>query len=281
MRSCDGWSKKEERTTSTHAKASTSKLGSAPSPPTFVQGSLCLLFLVVFPCHLHLKPRQQASSSRPTISASFPSLCAPMERKLTVSSPAPLWLFACSSRMHPHSVRKERKVRPGFTPAEDVTRFRSSRMRAADEFERSRTVPGSGGRSLPGATTARSIPGAAPKATPPTKAAKLNEADAPDAWDDEPVKKASTPAKPNTAAASIPPKQPASKDASSAPAAPEPAASAAEQDPVKRQKALAKKIRAAEALRQKERDGEALLPEQKDKVDSIEALEKELSALGI
>jgi len=70
------------------------------------------------------------------------------------------------------SLRKERKVRPGFTPQEDVQRFRGTRQLAAE----ARTGAGKG--PVPG----YSVPGAAPSsastaipAQPLSKSAKKNE----------------------------------------------------------------------------------------------------------
>ena len=68
-------------------------------------------------------------------------------------------------------MRKERRVRPGFTPQEDVQRFRGTRQQAADA--RSGTLAaGKGG--VPGWT----VPGAAPvpaSSASLSKAAKKNE----------------------------------------------------------------------------------------------------------
>ncbi|KAH9077469.1 hypothetical protein EDB83DRAFT_2504635 [Lactarius deliciosus] len=64
------------------------------------------------------------------------------------------------------SVRKERKIRPGFTPQEDVARFRSIRQQAVD----ARALPKGHipGWSPPGAPTPE-------KKEAPSKSAKKNE----------------------------------------------------------------------------------------------------------
>ena len=67
---------------------------------------------------------------------------------------------------YPDSVRKERKVRPGFTPQEDVAIFRSARQQAVDA------------RALPkGHIPGWAPPGAAAQAKkePQSKSAKKNE----------------------------------------------------------------------------------------------------------
>jgi partner of Y14 and mago len=68
--------------------------------------------------------------------------------------------------LSPNSVRKERKIRPGFTPQEDVARFRSTRQQAID----ARALPKG---HVPGWTP----PGAAvpEKKDPQSKSAKKNE----------------------------------------------------------------------------------------------------------
>ncbi|KAH9963207.1 hypothetical protein BC827DRAFT_1095607, partial [Russula dissimulans] len=70
------------------------------------------------------------------------------------------------SRRADGSLRKERKIRPGFTPQEDVARFRSTRQQAVD----TRALPKG---HIPGWTP----PGApAPeKKEPQSKSAKKNE----------------------------------------------------------------------------------------------------------
>ncbi|KAI0254267.1 hypothetical protein BJV78DRAFT_1121588 [Lactifluus subvellereus] len=67
------------------------------------------------------------------------------------------------SRRTDGSVRKERKIRPGFTPQEDVARFRSTRQQAVDT------------RALPkGHIPGWAPPGAATR-EPQSKSAKKNE----------------------------------------------------------------------------------------------------------
>ncbi|CBQ69752.1 conserved hypothetical protein [Sporisorium reilianum SRZ2] len=51
------------------------------------------------------------------------------------------------SRRADGSIRRERKVRPGFTPVEDVVRYRSARAREAEEA-RKRGIPGSAEASI-------------------------------------------------------------------------------------------------------------------------------------
>ncbi|KAK0528864.1 hypothetical protein OC834_003901 [Tilletia horrida] len=132
------------------------------------------------------------------------------------------------------SVRKERRIKPGFTPQEDVTRFRSSRQLAAANSRR--IVPGSGIPGAAGPSTHISIPSSASAGSSASaalsKAAKKNakrkaaraaggggsgaagdrtfddedgdedgeEEDVPDAWDEE--EPASSAGRPQAASAS-------------------------------------------------------------------------------
>jgi len=68
--------------------------------------------------------------------------------------------------LHLTSVRKERKIRPGFTPQEDVARFRSARQQAVDS------------RALPKGHIPGWVPPGAPtpeKKDAQSKSAKKNE----------------------------------------------------------------------------------------------------------
>ncbi|KAJ1035597.1 hypothetical protein NDA18_000375 [Ustilago nuda] len=71
-----------------------------------------------------------SSSSEPTSTAS-----GIVERANTQQRVIP------ESRRADGSIRKERRVRPGFTPAEDVARYRPARAREAEEV-RKRGIPG-------------------------------------------------------------------------------------------------------------------------------------------
>ncbi|PWN45464.1 hypothetical protein IE81DRAFT_344768 [Ceraceosorus guamensis] len=193
------------------------------------------------------------------------------------------------------SQRKERKVRPGFTPAEDVGRFRSSRQQAAEALSR-RPPPGSVPGSLnaasgaagpsvglsaarsarSGAVSSSTAPGAAPRAQASSKAdestswrsmRKTSASQTPDAWDDDDDR---TPAK---TTAAVPNKDKRLSAANSA--------SALSEDS-RRARAVAKKLRAAEALQDKQQAGEEKLStEQRAKVDGIERLRQELKALEV
>ncbi|KAI0049605.1 hypothetical protein FA95DRAFT_1469726, partial [Auriscalpium vulgare] len=67
------------------------------------------------------------------------------------------------SRRPDGSIRKERRVRPGFTPQEDVARFRGTRQQALDA------------RALPKGQIIGWVAPQADKKEPASKAAKKNE----------------------------------------------------------------------------------------------------------
>ncbi|KAJ9475333.1 hypothetical protein PHBOTO_005414 [Pseudozyma hubeiensis] len=70
------------------------------------------------------------------------------------------------SRRADGSVRKERKVRPGFTPVEDVVRYRPARAREAEEA-RKRGVPGSAAQTKASSISTSTSPRASsPSASP-------------------------------------------------------------------------------------------------------------------
>ncbi|PWN28767.1 hypothetical protein BDZ90DRAFT_258848 [Jaminaea rosea] len=104
------------------------------------------------------------------------------------SSPAPKSSFTASgivsdpsggpgrvipeSRRADGSIRKERRVKPGFTPNEDVARFRPSRLQKRDEEEERK---GTAGRVVPGVAAAgingrriEGSPSVSPLIPPPT-----------------------------------------------------------------------------------------------------------------
>ncbi|KAE8246504.1 hypothetical protein A4X13_0g5758 [Tilletia indica] len=217
------------------------------------------------------------------------------------------------------SVRKERRIKPGFTPQEDVTRFRSTRQAAAANARR--VVPGSGIPGAPGPSTRIDLPASSSASSAGlSKAAKKNakrraarasaggvggtaafddededgeedeEEDVPDAWDEDDAegstnsgsKSARSPPPSSSATPSTRSNtdaQPTTTTANGTSSVDDTTAEAV--DPAKRAKALAKKIRAAETLREKAGGGETLLPEQQAKVDSLDALVAELAALEI
>ncbi len=73
-----------------------------------------------------------------------------------------------NSLLQCHSVRKERKVRPGFTPVEDVMRYRPARVREAEEA-RKKGIPGSVPTQSTAAAAAAVAP-SGPSASPPPSA---------------------------------------------------------------------------------------------------------------
>jgi len=96
----------------------------------------------------------------PTLSPSNSGLIKDNANHHSILPPSP------STLSYPDSMRKERKVRPGFTPQEDVAIFRSTRQQAVEA------------RALPkGHIPGWAPPGAAAQAKkePQSKSAKKNE----------------------------------------------------------------------------------------------------------
>lgn len=80
-----------------------------------------------------------------------------------------------SSRRADGSIRKERKVKPGFTPQEDVQRFRPRRLQEQDALRAA-----GNGRTVPGAARGPSIP--APTSSSSSSSSRSATPSADDAW---------------------------------------------------------------------------------------------------
>ncbi|KAM0752499.1 hypothetical protein T439DRAFT_379548 [Meredithblackwellia eburnea MCA 4105] len=198
------------------------------------------------------------------------------------------------SRRPDGTFRKEIKIRPGFTPEEDVKRYRSQRM--ADDEARASTK----GR-IPGLAPAAAVQ-AALNGMGMSKAQKKNakrkekrkegagededgEEETPDSWDaDEEGSKPATAAngekvEPSVTSNSLPPPSPTTEAATATPPPPPPPAPVVEDS--KRVKAIKKKIRQAELLKERETLGLYLPPAERAKILTIPDLEAELAKLSV
>ncbi|KAF3910781.1 hypothetical protein ABW20_dc0101631 [Dactylellina cionopaga] len=180
--------------------------------------------------------------------------------------------LASGTRVIPSSVRAdgstrpERRVKPGFTPAEDIAKYQN---RTAEAW-RNR---GSGG--VPGATEAVEKSGAAKK-----KRSRKKKGTGAGAGDDE--KEDDGEEGPATEDA------PAAAAATTKPVGTEPntektatATATATADAEKKAKGLQKKIRQAQELKARKEKGETLLPEQLDKTLRLGELIRDLEKLGV
>ncbi|CAM0142769.1 hypothetical protein VKS41_002671 [Umbelopsis sp. WA50703] len=151
------------------------------------------------------------------------------------------------SRRPDGTFRKERKVRPGFTPAEDVVRYTNARMEA------SKPSP------YP--------PGYNPKAkTESTASAKKNQKKKPQQA--EQVKSSTE----TNSVRTVEKETPLSVDDSYSGAKPE---------ADKKIKALQKKLRQIDDLKKKQGSGEKLNEDQLEKLSKAKSIEEELSKLTI
>ncbi|KAI8584315.1 hypothetical protein K450DRAFT_296454 [Umbelopsis ramanniana AG] len=150
------------------------------------------------------------------------------------------------SRRPDGTLRKERKVRPGFTPAEDVVRYSNSRIEASKPSQ----YP----------------PGYTPKTKPETSSVAK--------------KKANKVEKVDSGAGQPRLQEPKSKDAPVSTSSACPASSAATEKE-KKIKALQKKLRQIDELKAKQNSGTSLNAEQLDKITKAKSLEEELSKLKI
>ncbi|KAK6340564.1 hypothetical protein TWF696_008891 [Orbilia brochopaga] len=189
--------------------------------------------------------------------------------KAPKTSVAGIQTLASGSRVIPASVRAdgstrpERRVKPGFTPAEDIVRYQN---KTAEAF-RNRPIPGS-------AEVAEEKAPAKKKRSRKKKTAAAAGGD--EAGDDKDgdgeVEKGEGEGESETTAPA------ASADvAKEAGTATQPTGV----DTEKKAKALQKKIRQAQELKLRKDNGEKLLPEQLDKALRLDELIRDLEKLGV
>jgi partner of Y14 and mago protein len=211
-----------------------------------------------------------------------------------------------------NSIRKERRVKPGFTPAEDVRRFRPSRVLEAQE--RKGNVPGYEPAPIEAARKAMSRTTISSPASPsradgdwrraPALSVKDNKGTTsntnrgstssnggssstswrkkevaaekiPDDWEEEDSKKEDS-----SVAAEAAPSGNTTINRDDEEDAPPPAVPVddgpSEGESDKKARALKKKVRAAQALQDRHKqDGDPLLPEQQAKVDLLDDMIRE------
>ncbi|RUP51096.1 hypothetical protein BC936DRAFT_149915 [Jimgerdemannia flammicorona] len=177
-----------------------------------------------------------------------------------------------ASRRPDGTLRKEIKIRPGYTPPEDVAKYsndrlETSRVVAKSEYPVGYTPPAEKKDEPVGSGTKKSK---SQKKNERRKAKRAEEADGSEGERDVP-------------AVMVPkPKKEEAKASAPVPAlAPAPAQDSAPADPQKKIKALEKKLRQAEQLKEKQAKGEPLLPEQMEKIDKMADLEEELRKLKV
>ncbi|KAK4048358.1 hypothetical protein OIV83_004880 [Microbotryomycetes sp. JL201] len=190
-----------------------------------------------------------------------------------------------ASRRPDGTLRKELRVRPGFTPDEDVQRFRSQRMAQAEARAAGRPkIPG-----LPDAAVQAAIRGAA-SAGSSTKTSKVTgrkvgngdserlrpqqqrATDVPDSWDE-----AESNANDNSTGSNL---KCVAKFAQNDRPTSDSLARVSE-EPEKKIRALKKKLRQAELLQERERAGLYLPPSEKAKAACVPQLEAELASLSL
>ncbi|GAA5969309.1 hypothetical protein JCM21900_004583 [Sporobolomyces salmonicolor] len=208
-----------------------------------------------------------------------------------------------ASRRPDGTFRKPLKIRPGFTPQEDVSLFRPQRQLEADAHRAAKgAVPG----LKPHPMLQAALSGiAAGQSKAQRKNAKRKEKrdedtgaataqgkgmqddddeEVPQAWDadeaEEAAPLADAAASPEAPAA----RSPSSSSSAPAPSAPSPARAAdspSEEATAKRIRALRKKLKQSQQLNARQAAGLDLPPAEKDKVDKMRELEDELAKLTL
>ncbi|KAI8905691.1 hypothetical protein PhCBS80983_g02590 [Powellomyces hirtus] len=160
------------------------------------------------------------------------------------------------------TVRKERKVRPGFVPQEDVTRYSNARVEATKVPE----------GYVPGLPTQNTTPNSASVDVSASKSAKKNAK--------RKVKKAAEADPEDLSLSTVTPStKPATASLPATNIATPPASSSAA-EPEKRLKALRKKLRQIEDLETKQASATIpLIPEQLEKISTKPAIESEITEL--
>ncbi|GAA6008299.1 hypothetical protein JCM11491_004428 [Sporobolomyces phaffii] len=175
--------------------------------------------------------------------------------------------------------RQEIKIRPGFTPQEDVSRFRSQKQVELDHHRQTKgTVPGLNplvGAALAGIAGAGASKSAKKNARRKDKrhddaaaAAAAAAAEVKDSWDDEDDNDNVT----------LPTKTP---EPSSPRNETTTTTTTTEEERAKRLRNLRKKLKQTVQLQEKRDGGATLEPAEQDKVDGIRALEDEIAKLEL
>ncbi|KAK6533628.1 hypothetical protein TWF694_002563 [Orbilia ellipsospora] len=180
--------------------------------------------------------------------------------------------LASGSRIIPSSVRAdgstrpERRVKPGFTPAEDIAKYQN---RTAEAWRNRGTGGVPGATEVPGAGPSEKSGGAKKKRSRKKKGTGAGGDDEKDDEGEEGVDVPVDNAKAPEAEQSF--EQKTADDTAAAAAA----------DTEKKAKGLQKKIRQAQELKSRKDKGETLLPEQLDKALRLGELIRDLEKLGI
>ncbi|KAM0791216.1 hypothetical protein ACM66B_005697 [Microbotryomycetes sp. NB124-2] len=184
-----------------------------------------------------------------------------------------------ASRRPDGTLRKEIKIRPGYTPEEDVKRFRSQRMAQAEARAAGRPrIPG-----LPDSAVQAALKGAAAASTSRNatlaKVGPLIDGAERQRRAREPVRESWDDADDTQTSGHTRDKSSVDKgDATSAAAA---SSKDAADDVSKKVRALKKKLRQAELLQERERSGVYLPPAEKAKAACVPELEAELQKLSL
>ncbi|GAA5887609.1 hypothetical protein JCM16303_001446 [Sporobolomyces ruberrimus] len=216
--------------------------------------------------------------SRPPMNLIFPERSA-----AGISKNADGQRIIAATRRPDGTFRQEIKIRPGYTPQEDVSLFRSTKQVEMDQHRaRKGTVPGLKPNAmvqdaLRGATTTSGSKSAKKNAKRKEKRNEVAEGgETKESWDDddeeESGKKGDEVERPTTTTPVAPPVPAASMSAEE---------SSTTEDPAKRLRNLRKKLKQTQQLKEKQDGGATLGSAEQDKVDAMKALEDEIAKLEL
>ncbi|KAG0004605.1 hypothetical protein BGZ80_004781 [Entomortierella chlamydospora] len=172
------------------------------------------------------------------------------------------------SRRADGTIRKERKVRPGYTPPEDVAKYTN---RVLDAIRPASSISSLATPPVNSSSSSSSTPKTKSQIKNEKRKAKRKEEGPSETnqskLEREDATKPSTDATPTTAIA----------DTTTATAV----AEFAPVDPEKKLRALNKKLRQAEQLKERQEKGEELLPEQLEKISKMDELQALIAELAL
>ncbi|EPS42382.1 hypothetical protein H072_3617 [Dactylellina haptotyla CBS 200.50] len=190
--------------------------------------------------------------------------------------------LASGTRIIPSSVRAdgttrpERRVKPGFTPAEDVVKYQN---RTAEAYRNRGSAGVPGAAEVPGAGSSSPAEKAKKKRSRKKKGTgAAGEDDKDEGEEGEDVAAVATDAPPPTSESAATKTTEAEQSSEPAASSSSPSTNA---DAEKKAKGLQKKIRQAQELKSRKDKGETLLPEQLDKALKLGELIRDLEKLGV
>jgi partner of Y14 and mago protein len=179
-----------------------------------------------------------------------------------------------TSRRADGSIRKERMIRPGYTPPEDVARYTN---RVLDAARPANSISSMAPRPVPTTTNTNNTPKTKSQLKNEKRKAKRQESASTTTTT---TSSSTSPIKPTTGVNTSNQKKDTLKETEKVDAAPNPEPVAVK-NPEYQQRNLIKKLNQAKQLKEKQENGEKMLPEQLEKISKIEELQSLIDKLSL